>query len=257
MLVVSKGDERLVDLGAWRGWHFPQDRNGQFPGYYPPDSAAAIHQLEDLRSKGADFLLFPSTSFWWLEHYQELAYHLNTRYSVVIHQDDTCLIYALREMGGNRLTSFLNSLLPPEATVAVVSAGNASLLDLDRRASHFPRDASGTWAPDLFGTGAEAATELERVHADGADYLIVPKEASSWLERYPDFMAQVRGHYREVAVRSALGAVYDLGAPPATGARRTGPAEGRKPRGIGGLVAKLFGGARRRGNTGREGSRAS
>jgi len=98
VIVVSRGDETLLDLGdGRRGWHFPQDEEGIYAGYYPADSAQAISQLERLRSRGAEFLLFPETAFWWLEHYEGLRKHLEERYQLLVRQGETCLIYALHE----------------------------------------------------------------------------------------------------------------------------------------------------------------
>jgi hypothetical protein len=95
--VVSKGDEDLLELGAGRrGWHFPQNEEGVYAGYYPADSTEAIAHLEELREKGAEFLLFPETSFWWLESYRGFGEHLDTRYRRVW-ADQTFVIYKLSE----------------------------------------------------------------------------------------------------------------------------------------------------------------
>ncbi len=97
VLVVSRGDDALLDLGAERrGWHFPQLTDGSYAGYYPADSAAALAHLEHLRAAGADHLLLPSTSLWWLDHYAGLRHHLEAHYTDVIHDRDTCWIYDLR-----------------------------------------------------------------------------------------------------------------------------------------------------------------
>jgi hypothetical protein len=98
VIVVSRGDEALLELGdGRRGWHFPQDEDGVYAGHYPAGSAEAIAQLEEIRARGADFLLFPATAFWWLEHYGEFRQHLEDRYQLFVRQEETCLIYALRE----------------------------------------------------------------------------------------------------------------------------------------------------------------
>jgi hypothetical protein len=47
-----------------------------------------------LRKKGADYLVIPEPSMWWLDHYEGFRDHLN-RYAVV-HRDDACLIFSLR-----------------------------------------------------------------------------------------------------------------------------------------------------------------
>jgi GT2 family glycosyltransferase len=97
VLVVSKGDEELLKLDGRRAWHFPQTEDGTYAGHYPANSAAAIAHLEALRAKGADFLLFPNTAFWWLEHYPEFRQHLESRYPVVELRQPTCLIFAMNE----------------------------------------------------------------------------------------------------------------------------------------------------------------
>lgn len=98
VLVVSKGDERLVQLGAHTAGHFPQEDTGRWAGYHPEDSAAAIQHLELLRSRGAGALVFPRTSFWWLEHYEELADYLESEHRLV-HSDDDCRIFELTSNG--------------------------------------------------------------------------------------------------------------------------------------------------------------
>jgi glycosyltransferase involved in cell wall biosynthesis len=95
--VASKGDEELLELGEdRRGWHFPQNEKGVYAGYYPADSEEAISHLEELRSRGAQFLLFPGTAFWWLEEYEEFGRHLESCYRRVW-DDETCIIYKLSE----------------------------------------------------------------------------------------------------------------------------------------------------------------
>ncbi len=96
VLVVSKGDDSLLNLDGRRSWHFPQAADGTYLGYYPADSAEAITLLEASRSKGGDFLLFPKTAFWWLEHYGELRHYLEHHGQVVAYRADTCLIISLR-----------------------------------------------------------------------------------------------------------------------------------------------------------------
>ena len=95
VLVVSRGDDRLLQLAGRQGWHFPQADDGRFAGHYPADSSAAIAHLEDLRDRGAQYLLLPATSRWWLEHYVDLRRHLETRYSLV-RQDDACHLFSLK-----------------------------------------------------------------------------------------------------------------------------------------------------------------
>jgi glycosyltransferase involved in cell wall biosynthesis len=93
--VVSKGDEDLLELeGERKGWHFPQNEDGVYVGYHPADSAKAISHLEELREKGARFLLFPGTALWWLKHYEGFHDHLDSRYRRVW-DEEACMIYEL------------------------------------------------------------------------------------------------------------------------------------------------------------------
>lgn len=97
VLVASKGDDELLKLDGRRAWHFPQREDGVYAGYYPSDSAAAIAHLESLQEMGAEFLVFPRTAFWWLDHYDEFRQYLESNYQLVLHDEDTCMIFALRE----------------------------------------------------------------------------------------------------------------------------------------------------------------
>lgn len=115
VLVVSKGDEELLKLDGRRGWHFPQDDSGEYAGYHPADSAAAIEHLERLVAKGGQFLLLPSSAFWWLEHYRGFEEHLD-RFHLRVWRDDRCVLYLLRpkaEVGRSQPTELL-----PGAAVA-------------------------------------------------------------------------------------------------------------------------------------------
>ena len=102
VLVVSKGDEELLNLlraDGRKAAHFPQMPDGCYAGSHPADSQAAIAQLERLRADGGEYLLFPATASWWLDHYRDFAMHLERRYRQVNRRRDTCLVYVLREGG--------------------------------------------------------------------------------------------------------------------------------------------------------------
>jgi GT2 family glycosyltransferase len=100
VLVVSKGDQALLQLDGRAGWHFPRAEDGSYAGYYPATSAAAIAHLEALRAAGANFLLLPHTALWWLEHYVELKEHLERYYATVAAEENTGVIIALDRRGG-------------------------------------------------------------------------------------------------------------------------------------------------------------
>jgi hypothetical protein len=97
ILVISKGDEQLLELGDRSGQHFPQTKDGIYAGYYPADSSQAIAHLENLRAEAADFLLLPNTAFWWLDYYEQFREHLDTHYQR-IWDDQLCIIYHLANL---------------------------------------------------------------------------------------------------------------------------------------------------------------
>ena len=67
VVVISKGDDALLEWAGRRGWHFPQDATGGYAGYYPANGRNAIVHLEVLRARGARYLVLPATSAWWLD----------------------------------------------------------------------------------------------------------------------------------------------------------------------------------------------
>jgi GT2 family glycosyltransferase len=98
VLVVSRGDRELVSLGDRAGAHFPQDPNGGYLGHHPRDSEEAVAHLEALRADGAQYLVLPASSYWWLDHYGDFAAHLRGRYPVT--ELGACTIFGLRERDG-------------------------------------------------------------------------------------------------------------------------------------------------------------
>jgi GT2 family glycosyltransferase len=96
VLVVSNGDDDLLDLGAdRRGWHFPQMDDGTYAGYHPGTSSEALAHLAALRARGAQYILFPSTTSWWLEYYSEFAGVLGESCEENLAQSNACVIFAL------------------------------------------------------------------------------------------------------------------------------------------------------------------
>ncbi len=94
VMIVSKGDNELLNLVERKAWHFPQADGGAYAGYHPGDSSEAIGDLETLRARGGEFLLFPNTAFWWLDHYAEFHQYLDSQYGR-IWSDENCIIYQL------------------------------------------------------------------------------------------------------------------------------------------------------------------
>lgn len=100
--------------------------------------------------------------------------------------------------------------VPPGATVAVVSRGDAALLALEGRAGwHFPRAADGAYAGHHPADGHAAVAHLEDVRASGAGYLVVPDCARWWLDHYEPLAAHLRERCALLADDDAC-AIYAL-----------------------------------------------
>ena len=116
VLVVSKGDEDLLELDSRRGWHFPETGGGVYAGEYPPNAALAVEHLEDLRLRGAEYLVFPKTAVWWLDHYEGFREHLESSHPTVF-RDNNCIIFGLCSRRAEGLIGARSS--PPEATMSL------------------------------------------------------------------------------------------------------------------------------------------
>jgi hypothetical protein len=93
--MVSRGDEQLLRLEGRHARHFPQAADGSWAGHHPADSSEAVAALEAMREVGGEFIVFPKTGMWWLEHYEGLREHLESRYDVIVRDEHVCVIYAL------------------------------------------------------------------------------------------------------------------------------------------------------------------
>ena len=182
VLVVSRGDEELLRIGPRRALHFPQDEFGRYAGYHPPDSDAAIGVLESMRARGGEYLLLPSTAFWWLEYYEGLRDHLERNYPPIVSADD-CIVYELAATGVQTAAGDADTRTVSAATSsrqARRAAGRAAPGAPTRRCPHrhgHPGhitncSASGTAAPCLRPTEATACVPCSKRP--------MPKEPSSW-----------------------------------------------------------------------------
>jgi colanic acid/amylovoran biosynthesis glycosyltransferase len=104
VLVVSRGDEEVVRFAGRHGGHFPQTPEGEYLGHHPADSDEAIEHLAQLRARGAEYLVVPATSGWWLEHYGQLAAHLERDHERVAEEDGLFVCFALRDPAGVEAT---------------------------------------------------------------------------------------------------------------------------------------------------------
>jgi glycosyltransferase involved in cell wall biosynthesis len=132
VVVISKGDEALLQLGGRQGRHFPQTSDGAYAGHYPSDDAAAIAHLEALRERGAQYLLVPATGLWWLDHYQGFRLHLEQHHRLVCDRRDTCLVFALSEAAASGVRSDV-SAAGLEPTAEATKAGGQDTFDVELR----------------------------------------------------------------------------------------------------------------------------
>jgi len=70
VVVVSKGDARLLDVAGRAMCHFPAGPDGEPAGFVP---ATTAELLDALVGSGAGWLVVPAPSAWWLEFYDGLA----------------------------------------------------------------------------------------------------------------------------------------------------------------------------------------
>jgi hypothetical protein len=209
VLVVSKGDENLLQLGSRTGWHFPRADDGRYAGHYPADSEDAVRQLELLRDRGAGYLVFPATSMWWLDHYPDLSRHLENRYTLLVKDEDTCSLYDLTGSSGGpgeagaesavRSSQFAGGAQADAAAPAAGTRGAQLNSFLDNL---LPLDATVVVA-----TSAEEGVSALR--GDGVEFLVIPAD-SRLPSDHPELLAEAERRHQCVARQRYLCTVYDL-----------------------------------------------
>jgi hypothetical protein len=230
--VMSKGDPDLVSFDGRQGWHFPQDSSGGYAGYHPRDSAAAIQELEALRRRGADFLVLPATSNWWLDHYPDFANHLRG-YETVAEEADAGTIFALGGLAPAtsavsardlvldlelhrhalltaQITDLIDHLAPPEQAIVILQPEGSIPFQIEHRPTlHLiPGQALPGAAPRSTGS---LAAQLDIHWRQGAVLLIVPRIAFEWWEQHPEFRLQVERKFRCITRQSHVCFIFELG----------------------------------------------
>jgi hypothetical protein len=101
------------------------------------------------------------------------------------------LIGAIREV--------VHRVVPPNATMLVVSRGDDELVRLGRRqALHFPLDEEGRYAGYHPGDSEAAIAMVEQMRERGAEYFLLPATGFWWLEFYDQFRKYLETKYQVV-----------------------------------------------------------
>jgi hypothetical protein len=217
LLVVSKGDAALVEMAGLAAAHFPQDASGGYAGHHPHDSAVATAELEELRRRGAEYLVLPETARWWLDFYGDFATHLSTHGELVADVPGACLIFGLgrhqAQQAGppvverprasvEQVRDYLESLVDEDSRLAVleVEGGLAPALS--------PLRANGLRVAEL--AEGEALRSLRQAILVGAEYLVVPRSADEWLAENENVAAEIEESCRKIVDQRHLCRVYEL-----------------------------------------------
>jgi len=99
VIVATGGSTELRWLDGRDALPFPQGEDGHHPGRDEPrpQGRSAITHLEALRAKGGQYLVFPETQSWWLDHDAELDLYLANRYDRLSPAGDDAVVFDLRQ----------------------------------------------------------------------------------------------------------------------------------------------------------------
>jgi hypothetical protein len=221
VLVVSKGDRALLELGQRTGWHFPRAADGQYAGFHPADSNDAISRLDVQRQLGARYLVIPSTSAWWVDHYPEFISYVRSCGRALLEDPSLGSIFelsaratpvpsavtaneVLRE-STQQLINLLEAVLPSTATIAVIATRDSEIV------SHSPLPAIAFCYTDDAGIDVKAAIAKLRELADGiGNFLVVPVSSREWLDGQPTLAEHIEKTYSLVTDQQNVCRIFDL-----------------------------------------------
>jgi hypothetical protein len=216
VLVVSKGDSALAKLPSLRAAHFPQSESGGYAGHHPHDGAAVIGELEELRRRGAEYLVIPATAQWWLEFYEGLAAHLAGHGRVIADAAGVCTIFSLGPDQPPPL--LLTPLGPPRASLeqlreylSLLLPGDAELTVLEEGGEGIATALAPLRATALRLAGHDATSAIVALHERGragTEYVVVPRVADRWLAGHSAVDAVLEEDLRKVADQRHLGRVF-------------------------------------------------
>jgi hypothetical protein len=95
-VVLSGGDEALLQHAGCRATHLTQDRFGSCSTPLPESNRSVIVQLEAARARCADLLIIPTSGRWWVERFPDFASYLTRRYVLRADEPDAGMLWDLR-----------------------------------------------------------------------------------------------------------------------------------------------------------------
>jgi hypothetical protein len=78
---ADNGDPTVLYYGERKGWHF-LEKDGIYYGD-PDGSEPAIANLQELREKGASYVVFTSNTAWWLDLYPEFREYVHANSALI------------------------------------------------------------------------------------------------------------------------------------------------------------------------------
>lgn len=218
VLVASKGDAALVELPNLRADHFPQSESGGYAGHHPRDGAAVIGELEELRRRGAEYLVVPATTQWWFDYYEGLGAHLGGHGRLVADAPGVCSIFSLGPEPPPPL--LLTPLGPPQASLeqlreylALLLPAEAELVVLEEHDGAIAAALAPLRATALPLAGHDATSAIVELHERGragVEYVVVPRAVDRWLCDHAAVDAVLEEDLRKVADQRHLGRVYAI-----------------------------------------------
>lgn len=216
--VATRGDDKLLAVPGRTGLHFPSADDRRHLGYHPATGEDAVRHVDEARALGAEYLVFPATERWWLDHYGELTERLYGTHIQTLDDPELGLVFELAE---RPVADLVCALVPAGEKLAVASPLAADLAGLgSRRAVQF----------DIRLAEDDALAHLERLRATGMRYLVVPHRALAWLDARPGLAHHLSEHHRFVTRQSRACAIWELTPAPRRASTTTPLAHQRRER---------------------------
>jgi Sulfotransferase family/Methyltransferase domain len=224
LAVVSGGsDDLLVELrrDGQKAMHLSADGAAHVEAH-PTNGEEALNLIRTWAERfGGGFAVIPASQLWWLEEYPQLAGALDQADACLAFEPDAGAIYDLsrllevesvpratsaREVGG--LRTLVEPTIWPAATVAVAALGRDDLMRIPAAKVVAVPNALGVKSGE---EGRRAAIrEVETMHSEGVDFLVVPEAAQRWLAQRPSLHHALAERHDLMVSVPGVGAVYGL-----------------------------------------------